>query len=142
VNELERPVLRVFEAYKAAVFAKDVEAFLAQYDEDVHVFDMWGEWSYNGLEAWRGMVSDWFGTLGTERVAVGLDDLQTIVAQDVAVAHAFVTYKGLSAEGRELRAMHNRLTWALKQKNGVWKIVHEHTSAPVNFKTSKVILQR
>ena len=51
-------------------------------------------------------------------MAVGLDDLQTIVAQDVAVAHAFVTYNGLSADGRELRAMHNRLTWALKQENG------------------------
>jgi ketosteroid isomerase-like protein len=38
--------------------------------------------------------------------------------------------------------MHNRLTWALKQENGAWKIVHEHTSAPVDFKTSKVILQR
>jgi uncharacterized protein (TIGR02246 family) len=142
VNELERPVLRVFEAYKAAVFAKNVEAFLALYDQDVYVFDMWGEWSYNGLEAWRGMVTDWFGTLGTERVAVGLDDLHTIVAQDVAVAHAFVTYKGVSAEGRELRAMHNRVTWALKLESGAWKIVHEHTSAPVDFTTSKVILQR
>ena len=46
------------------------------------------------------MVTDWFGTLGTERVAVGLDDLQTIVAQDVAVAHPIVTYKGLPAEGQ------------------------------------------
>ena len=64
------------------------------------------------------------------------------MAQDVAVAHAFVTYKGLSAEGRELRAMHNRLTWALKQENGAWKIVHEHISAPADFKTSKDILQR
>src|ERR1700680_1572590 len=81
------------------------------------VAGVWGEWSYNGLEAWRGMVTDWFGPLETERVAVGLDDLQTIVAQDVAVAHAIVTYKGLPAEGRELRAMHNRLTWALKQEN-------------------------
>jgi uncharacterized protein (TIGR02246 family) len=132
----------MFEAYRAAVFAKDVQAFLALYDEDVQVFDLWGEWSYHGLEAWRGMVTDWFGTLGTERVAVGWDDLRTIVTQEVAVAHAFVTYQGLSAEGTQLRAMHNRLTWALKQKGGAWKIVHEHTSAPVDFKTSKVILQR
>jgi ketosteroid isomerase-like protein len=88
------------------------------------------------------MVTDWFGTLGTERVAVGWDDRRTIVTQEVAVAHAFVTYQGLSAEGTQLRAMHNRLTWALKQKGGAWKIVHEHTSAPVDFKTSKVILQR
>ena len=38
--------------------------------------------------------------------------------------------------------MQNRLTWVLKQKDGAWKIVHEHTSAPVDFETAKVILQR
>jgi uncharacterized protein (TIGR02246 family) len=142
VSGPESTILRVLDAYKAAVFAKDVDAFVALYDRDVCVFDMWGDWSYSGVEAWRGMVAGWFGTLGTERVVVDLDDVQTIVAQDLAVAHAFVTYKGVSAEGTELRSMHNRLTWALKQTSGVWKVVHEHTSAPVNLETSKVILQR
>jgi ketosteroid isomerase-like protein len=64
-----------------------------------------------------------------------------IMAHEVAVAHAFVTFKGLSAEGKELRTMHNRLTWALKQTGEVWKIVHEHTSAPVNYETSKVAMR-
>jgi hypothetical protein len=31
------------------------------------------------------------------------------------IGHAFVTFKGLSAEGTELRAMNNRLTWALER---------------------------
>jgi uncharacterized protein (TIGR02246 family) len=130
------------EAYQAAVFAKDVDAFVALYDQDVCVFDLWGEWSYNGVEAWRALVNDWFGSLGAERVVVDMDGVQTMVAQDVAVAHAFVTYKGVSAEGEELRVMQNRLTWALKQTEGAWKIVHEHSSAPVDAETSKVILQR
>ena len=64
------------------------------------------------------------------------------MAHDVAVVHAFVTYTGVSAEGEELRAIHNHLTWAIKQHAGAWKIVHEHTSAPVDSATSKVILQR
>lgn len=71
-----------------------------------------------------------------------MDDVQTIAAHDAAVAHAFVTYKGVSAEGKELRAMQNRLTVALKHTGGAWKIVHEHSSAPVNFETATVILQR
>ena len=142
MDERTKPIMRVLDAYKAAVFAKDVDAFVALYDQDVCVFDMWGEWSYNGIEAWRGTVAAWFGSLGTERVAVDVDGVHTIVARaDVAVAHAFVTYKGVSAEGKELRAMHNRLTWALNQKGGAWRIVHEQTSAPVDFETSKVILQ-
>lgn len=142
MNELEKPIRRVLDAYKAAVFAKNVDAFVALYDQNVCVFDMWGEWSYNGIKAWRKMVTDWFGSLGTERVSVGVSDVRVVVAQDVAVVHAFVTYRGLSTEGEELRAMSNRLTLALKQSSGTWRIVHEHTSAPVDFETSKVILQR
>lgn len=142
MNQLEKPVTQVLDAYKAAVFAKDVDAFVALYDRDVCVFDMWGEWSYNGVEAWRKMVTDWFGSLGTERVSVNMNDVQVVGEQDVVVVHAFVTYRGLSAEGEALRAMHNRLTLALKQSGGTWRIVHEHTSAPVDFETSKVILQR
>jgi uncharacterized protein (TIGR02246 family) len=138
----ELAILRMFDAYKAAAFAKDVDAFIALYDPEVRVFDMWGRWSYDGVDAWRRTVVDWFGSLGTERVVVDWHEVQSIVVQDVAVAHAFVTYKGASAQGGDLRAMHNRLTWALRQKGGAWRIVHEHTSAPADFETSKVMLQR
>jgi uncharacterized protein (TIGR02246 family) len=142
MNELHPPIMRIFEAYKAAVFAKDVDAFVALYDQDVCVFDLWSKWSYEGLEAWRGMVADWLGSLGTDRVAVEVDDVQTSVTDDLAVAHAFLTFKAISPEGRELRAMQNRLTWVLRQKSGAWKIVHQHTSAPVSFETFKVTLRR
>ena len=142
MSELEKPVLQILDAYKAAVYAKDVDAFVALYDQDVCVFDMWGEWSYSGVEAWRGMVANWFGSLGSERVAVDFAEVQPIMVQEVAVIHAFVTYKGLSAEGEELRAMQNRLTLALEHKNGIWKIVHEHSSAPIDFETLKVVLER
>ena len=51
-------------------------------------------------------------------------------------------YRGLSADGEELRSMNNRLTWVLrKDANGVWKIVHEHTSAPAGDE-GKVQLRR
>jgi uncharacterized protein (TIGR02246 family) len=141
MNELEKPILQVLDSYKAAVTTKDVDTFVALYDQDVCVFDMWGEWSYDGSEVWRKMVTDWFGSLGTERVIVDFNGVQTILENDLAIVHAFVVYKGVSADGDELRSMQNRLTWALKHKDGVWKIIHEHTSAPVNFETSKVILQ-
>ncbi len=142
MNDVEQPILQVFDAYKAAVFAKDVDAFVALYHEDVCVFDMWGRWSYTGLEAWRTMVVEWFGSLGSERVVVEVDRVQTRVTHDLAVAYAFISYTGVSAEGKALRTMHNRLTWALKPQGSAWKIIHEHSSAPVDFETSKVLLQR
>ena len=46
-------------------------------------------------------------------------------------------------EGKELRSMDNRITWVLrKNSEGAWKIVHEHTSAPVDFETGKATLRR
>lgn len=141
-NELDEPIRRVLAGYKAAVFAKDVDAFAALYDEDVRVFDLWGAWSYTGADTWRRVAHDWFGSLGAERVAVAVDDMQATVGHDVAVVHAFLTYTSVSAEGQALRSMQNRLTWALRRRGVAWKIVHEHTSAPVDFETSKVMLRR
>jgi uncharacterized protein (TIGR02246 family) len=133
----------MLEAYGSAVQAKDVDAFVALYDEDVRVFDMWGRWSYDGLDAWRAMASEWFGSLGEESAGVEFQDVQTVVGDGVAAAHAFVTFKGLSADGEELRAMSNRLTWALRTAgDGAWKVVHEHSSAPIDFESAKVMLQR
>jgi uncharacterized protein (TIGR02246 family) len=142
VSEPDQSILQVFDGYKAAVFAKDVDAFMALFGKDVHVFDMWVKWSYEGDEAWRGMAAGWFGSLGTERVDIGFDDIRTIVSQGVAVAHAFVTYTALAADGKTLRSLQNRLTWALARQDGAWKVVHEHSSAPADFATGKVILKR
>jgi uncharacterized protein (TIGR02246 family) len=134
---------QVLDGYAAAVRGKDVDGFVALYANDVRVFDMWGRWAYEGANAWRAMAEEWFGSLGDEQVAVEFEDFQTIVGDDVAIADAFVTYKGLSAEGAELRAMNNRLTWALRKTAGDgWEIVHEHSSAPIDFDTGKVQLQR
>src|SRR5262249_15723003 len=105
--------------------------------------DMWGRWSYDGAAPWREMAAEWFGSLGSEQVAVEYQDLQSVVGADVAVASAFVTYKGLSAEGEVLRAMNNRLTWAVpKQADGTWKAFHEHSSAPADFESGRVQFER
>ena len=135
-------ILRVLDAYRAAVYDKDLDAFVACYDRDVRVFDMWGTWSYDGIEAWRGMATEWFGSLGSERVAVEVDDVQITAAPDLAVLSGFVTYAGLAADGTRLRAMQNRLTWTLTLRDGVWRVIHEHSSAPVDLETGKVTLQR
>jgi ketosteroid isomerase-like protein len=108
----------------------------------VRVFDMWGTWSHDGIESWREMVVGWFGSLGDELVRVEFDDVRTIAGDDVAVLSAFVTFAGLSADGVELRSLNNRLTWGLRKTDGTWKVVHEHTSAPVEMATGKVTLKR
>jgi uncharacterized protein (TIGR02246 family) len=135
-------VAAVLEEYRDAVHAKDVDRFVAIFADDVRVFDMWGTWSHNGIDSWREMAEGWFGSLGNELVRVEFDDVQTTVGDDVAVLSAFVTFTGLSADGDELRSLNNRLTWGLRKTDGRWKVVHEHTSAPVEMATGKVDLKR
>src|SRR4051812_8462617 len=135
-------IARVLAAYQAAVHAKDLDAFCALYDDDVHVFDMWSSWSYEGLPAWRAMAADWFGSLGDERVKVGVADLRVQGDGDFASAQAFLSFTAESAEGQVLRSLDNRISLVLQRKAGTWKILHEHTSAPVDFGTAKVMLRR
>ncbi|WP_295819319.1 nuclear transport factor 2 family protein [uncultured Deinococcus sp.] len=132
----------VLAAYATAVYARDVNALLALYHPDVTVYDMWEQWLYDGQPAWRGMVEGWFGSLGDERVQVTFDDVRTTVTPDMATVHAFVTYAGLSAGGERLRAMNNRLTLTLVPGGNGWLILHEHSSAPADFESGKVNLNR
>jgi uncharacterized protein (TIGR02246 family) len=133
----------MLEAYVAAVRAKDADAFLALYTDDVRTFDLWQEWTYDGKDALRGMVSEWFGSLpDDEVVAVRFDNVRTQTGSDVAAISAFTTFAAVAPDGTELRSMNNRLTWVLrKEPDGAWKIVHEHTSAPAGDE-GKVQLRR
>jgi uncharacterized protein (TIGR02246 family) len=141
-TNVDRAIGELLENYKAAVYAKDVEAFVALFDQDARIFDLWAEWSYDGIAPWRGMVEQWFGSLNAERDLVEFDDVRATVSGELAVVHAFVRFTAMSAEGKALRTMQERLTWTLVMKERGWKISHQHTSAPIDFNTLKVILQR
>src|SRR5436190_280245 len=101
-------------SYRAAVLAKDVEAFMRLYHPTVRVFDAWGVWSYEGADAWRIAVEGWFASLGSEKVKVTFADVNSTVEAASAVVTAIVTYAGESAQGEPLRAMQNRITWVLR----------------------------
>jgi len=133
----------ILAAYAAAVRAKDVDAFVGLYSEDVRTFDLWEQWTYDGKEALRAMVAEWFGSLpADEEVVIRFDEVRTQAGSDVAAVSAFTTFAAVSPDGTELRSMNNRLTWVLrKDADGAWKIVHEHTSAPAGDE-GKVQLRR
>jgi uncharacterized protein (TIGR02246 family) len=138
-----RDIEQILEAYAAAVRAKDVDAFMDLYADDVRNFDLWNEWSYDGKAELRTMVAEWFGSLADdEEVVVEWDDVRTQVGEDVAALSAFLTYSAVSQTGEKLRSMNNRLTWVLrKDGDGAWQIAHEHTSGPAG-EGGKVQLER
>ena len=130
MNEIDEPVNSVIEAYRQAVFDRDVDAFMRLYEPGARVFDAWNVWSYESAGEWRGSVEGWLTSLGDERVRVTAEQVQVRGEGPLLIVSAFFRYAAISSEGVELRAIKNRLTWALRSDSETWRIVHEHTSVP------------
>jgi uncharacterized protein (TIGR02246 family) len=140
MEDPKRIANQVADAYMAAAAALDVDGFMSLYDPGARVFDLWTTWSYDGSTAWRDAVEAWFESVGAEQVVVTFDDVRAVGSGDVIVAHGFVGYAA-TADGVPQRAMTNRLTWVLIRHGHDWRIVHEHTSAPID-ESNEVILER
>jgi uncharacterized protein (TIGR02246 family) len=132
----------LLEQYAAAVYAKDVDAVMELYDRDARVFDLWTQWQYPDKRAWRVAVTEWLTGLEDEFLTMKFDDVRVSTSSDLAVLHAIVTHFTADARGEQGRAMQYRLTWTLERKGHAWRIVHEHTSAPVDADTYLVILRQ
>jgi len=142
MSDIEKQIQRVVDSYRAAVLARDVEAFMRLYHPAARVFDAWGVWLYEGAPSWQRAVEGWFASLASERVRVTFSDVQTTADPPVATISAIVTYAAESDQGEALRSMQNRITWVLRETGHVLRVVHEHTSAPIGFEDTKAILVR
>src|SRR6185312_3970352 len=132
----------MLERYAAAARARDVDALVGLYAEDVVLFDAWESWSTRGIDAWRRAVETWFANAGDDTIAVTFDELDERLAGDGAVAHMVVRYAAEGPGGAELRALESRMTWALERRDGTWRVVHEHSSAPAELATGAIAYAR
>ncbi|HEY0332374.1 MAG TPA: nuclear transport factor 2 family protein [Stenotrophomonas sp.] len=139
---LPDPFAAFLSAYADAVDRQDVAAFVQLYGESLQVYDLWQNWSLQGLPAWRAMATQWFSGLGEERVKVTWTQAHSEVEGALASGHAMLNYTAYSADGQPLRSLDNRITVAMRHTEDGWKVVHEHTSAPVEHGTGKALLRR
>ena len=139
MNDALEPIDHVLRAYADSVFRKDPDAFAAIYDSDVRVFDAWDSWRSDGKSAVREMAKNWFGSLGEKRVEVVFSEVQGRVESTMAFASAWVTYAAITPTGTRLHAVTNRITLVLHHGPDGWRVVHEHTSVPVEFGSKQVV---
>ncbi|WP_394122061.1 YybH family protein [Planococcus donghaensis] len=126
--------------YKDAVHKKDAEKFLSAYADDVHIYDCWERWESKGISLWRESVVGWFNELNEDGYSLNVDfnDVTIVENNDVAFVHCAVTYAAFKDNVEEkIRQMTNRFTFGLKKVNESWRIVHEHSSVPINKDTGK-----
>ena len=132
----------LLEAYATAVLHKDAAAYTSIFDENILVFDMWQEWRYDGITAWREVAKDWFDALGADKDVVTFSDIEITEKGELALITAIAKFTATSEQGEALRYLENRLTWVAVKKGLTWKIIHQHTSSPIDFNTMQVVLKR
>lgn len=132
----------LLETYKTAVLQKDLQAYTSIFDDNIRVFDMWQQWTHDGLATWSEMAKGWFASLGTDKDVVTFNDIQIEKNAELAIITAIAKFTAVSEKGEALRYLQNRFTWVARKKGSTWKIIHQHTSSPIDFETMKPILQR
>lgn len=132
----------VLDIYKIAIYERDVEKFLSIYAPEIHNYDCWGNWEYEGISTWEKNVVEWFKGLKDESILLLVDFKELVIEEssNIAFVHCAVNYTAHHEEtGERLRQMTNRFTYGLKKVNDSWMIVHEHSSLPINMETGKGI---
>jgi ketosteroid isomerase-like protein len=127
-----KQVADFFPLYKNFAWQKDSESMINLYDENVIVFDMWNQGHYSGLTEWSSVIKQWLGSLNDERVNVNFEMTKSENGGTVSFASSIIQYQAISADNKVIRSMRNRITLGFKKSNDIWKVVHQHTSAPIN----------
>lgn len=116
------------EARVSAVAAKDVETLVAQYAEDVTLFDALGPLRDTGQDVERARLREWFGAYRST-IDLKIKDLEVIADGDVAFAHYLFQVRGTMTDDTVVD-MWVRSTVGFRRGEDGWKIVHEHSSVP------------
>ena len=124
--------LDFFNDYKKFAWDKDSRSMINMYHEDVLIFDMWTRAYHSGLSEWSIVINDWLGSLKDENVKVTFDMINIQISDNLAFASAIIGYQAISPENVVLRSMKNRITIGFVRNGAVWKVSHQHTSAPID----------
>jgi ketosteroid isomerase-like protein len=131
--------IRAQEARFAEAFgAKNLDAIMRLYAPDVRVFDVAPPREYVGAAAYR---ADWNGVLAMAAgpYAFTLSDLRVETSGDFAWSTSIQTPVWTDAKGGS-HSVTVRVTDVWRKRGGVWRIVHEHVSVPVDLMSGQADL--
>ena len=128
-----------FTIYKQAAWDKDIEEMIGLYDDNVVIYDMWTKGYQIGIAEWAKEINDWLGSLGEENVKVIFEMVQIHESGNIGFGSALITYQAISTDNTILRSMKNRITIGVHKSGNDWKVIHQHTSAPINAELQAIL---
>ncbi|MBL7649626.1 MAG: nuclear transport factor 2 family protein [Candidatus Hydrogenedentes bacterium] len=139
-STLQAEIREVLAARNRAIGAKDVDAIMGHYADDLVHFDAIPPFQSRGAS---GLRDGWESCLPhfPDRFGMASDQLAIFGADDSAAAHWIWRFTDLPEDHPALTTC-LRATAILKRRGGEWKIVHEHCSVPFDPCTSQAFFQR
>ena len=128
-----------FTIYKQSAWNKDTKSMIALYDDNVLIFDMWSQVYQTGLADWSRVIKDWLGSLVDEKVNVIFEMIEVHEGENIGFGSALIIYQAIAADNTVVRSMKNRISLGFVKEKDVWRVRHQHTSAPVNSKLEAIL---
>ncbi|MGL5063133.1 MAG: YybH family protein, partial [Microcoleus sp.] len=120
-----------------AICAKDLDRIMANYAQDVIIFDVKPPFQIKGADAFRRMWEECLPCF-PDSFGIEMQDLRLTVSGDLAIAHWLFHFTGMEKDCPGAQ-MWMRITSGCQRKQGKWQIVHEHCSVPFDPETSKAV---
>jgi uncharacterized protein (TIGR02246 family) len=121
---------QLLDKWIAAVQAKDLDRLMTLYARDVIVYDYPPPLQHVGVDAHRRAFEDWFAMM-PGAVKCEFKDVHIRAGEKGGVAHFLnhVTYRDADGKSQENWV---RVTTCFEDRQGEWKVVHEHVSVPID----------
>jgi len=125
-------IRKIIEERARAIHDRDAEAVLRFYSDDVVNFDLAPPLAYRGRAATDpAELKRWFDSWSGP-IKLTFDQLTVHRADNVAFAHGLMRMTGLRTDATRTDVW-VRMTVGLEERDGAWKIVHEHQSFPTKM---------
>jgi ketosteroid isomerase-like protein len=130
----EAEIKKVFEGAIRAIHARNLEKSIADYADDVVRFDVGAPpIAQAGKREVAKRNKEWFDGWSTS-IEIEVRDLVITASETVGFVRSLQHVSGTTKAGTKVN-MWVRWTGGFEKRGGVWKIVHEHVSSPIDFAT-------
>jgi uncharacterized protein (TIGR02246 family) len=123
----EARIRQLSDDWVAAVRSKDLNAVMNLYAPGILVFDLPGPLQYEGKDAYRQNMKEWFESFKT--IGYEIRSPTISASLDVAFAHSLNHISGTRTNSEETDVW-VRATIGYRKIDGKWRITHEHFSTP------------
>lgn len=132
-------VLTLLEEWADAIRNKDIERLMACYAADVVAYDMMPPLEWRGADSYRAAWDQGLAMPGT--FAIELYEPMVMASDELAFAVALAHFDVGPAEGGAGESFDGWFRWTagFARIHGEWKIVHEHSSVPIEMESKTAL---